>query len=734
MLARAKAVTRSSGPNFRPESAKEAATKRRKKHKTAIGVVLCSLCLFVAASPRQSVVVTVASHPAAVFSPHHALGAGVDGHRHGEVSLSPSNVREMLSAGFKPLTYRLRTELAMEAWHWNPKGSWSDPRHQQGYWTSDSKPSTPIQVSYGYRLPRRGSTVDQANNDGYSRIDDGSRQTFWKSNPYLDQHFTGEPNETHPQWVIVDLATEKPVDTIRINWGDPYATVYQVEYGIGEDAGPDAGYVREDGGRIWRRFLNGSIRNSKGGDSLLRLSDAPVETRYVRVLMFSASGTRGNAAHRDVRDRLGYAIREIYIGTTNAQGRFQDLINHAAEHDKQTVIAVSSTDPWHRRQDRDEDIEQPGFDLIFRSGLSNGMPVLVPIPLLYDTPENGRAEIAYLRTRGYPVERAEMGEEPDGQYTSPEDYGALYLEWAKQLDPGLKLGGPSFATLDSIQAERPAQPVTRFWMSRFLKYLGEHNRLDAFSFFSFEWYPFDEICEPTPPQLAGAPAMLETALSELEKGGLSRTIPRLITEYGYSAFAGQPEVDIEGALLNSELVAQFLTLGGEQTFFYGYEPGELIQEVPCTWGVLALFLREKSGRAGARLATYHAARMLTEQWAQPVDRPHELYRVSSEIPLLTAFAVHRPDGAWALLLINKDPENSRDVAIQFQDAAADRRRPWSGPAELYQFSRAQYAWQPNGEDGRPTKSEPPEHRTVEGGQVRLPPYSLSVVRGRGIMN
>jgi hypothetical protein len=693
---------------------------------------LCCLSLFVAASPRQNALVTVSAHAANVFSPYHALGAGVDGHRHGEVSLSPAIVREMLTAGLKPLTYRLRTELAMEAWHWNPNGSWSDPRHQQGYWTSDSKPSTPIQVSYGYRLPRRGSTVDQANNDGYSRIDDGSRETFWKSNPYLDQHFTGEPNERHPQWVIVDLETERPVDTIRIDWGNPYATLYEVDYGIGEDAGPDAGYVREDGGRIWRQFPKGTIHNGKGGDTLLRLSDAPIETRYVRVLMFSGAGVTRTGG--DIRDRLGYAIREIYAGTTDAQGRFQDLITHGAEHDKQTVIAVSSTDPWHRRQDRDEDIEQPGFDLIFRSGLSNGMPVLVPIPLLYDTPENARAEIEYLRSRGYPVERAEMGEEPDGQYTSPEDYGALYLEWAKQLDPRLKLGGPSFATLDSFQAERPAQPVTRFWMSRFLKYLGEHNRLDAFGFFSFEWYPFDDVCEPTAPQLARAPAMLETALSELGKGGLSRTIPRLITEYGYSAFAAQAEVDIEGALLNSELVAQFLTLGGEQAFFYGYEPGEIIQELPCTWGVLALFLRQKSGRAGARLATYHAARMLTEQWAQPVDRPHELHPASSDTPLVTAFAVHRPDGEWALLLINKDPENVRDVTMRFQDAASNRTRPWSGPAELYQFSRAQYVWRADGENGRPVRSEPPEHRRMEGSSVRLPPYSLSVVRGRGIMN
>src|SRR5262249_59131080 len=103
--------------------------------------------------------------------------------------------------------------------------------------------------------------------------------------------------------------------------------------GLGEDAGPDAGYVREDAGRIWRPFPKGTISNGKGGNSLQRLSDAPIETRYVRVLMLSASKTAGSGAHPDIRDRLGYAIREIYVGTTDSRGRFEGFIVDAAEHD-----------------------------------------------------------------------------------------------------------------------------------------------------------------------------------------------------------------------------------------------------------------------------------------------------------------------------------------------------------------------------------------------------------------
>jgi hypothetical protein len=221
----------------------------------------------------RNATVTVAyqpGHPANRFAPARALGAGVDGHGKGqtESQLSPANVRKMLSAGLKPLTYRLRTELAGEAWHWNPRGSWSDANNRQGYWTSDSEPNEPIRVSYGYRLPRRGNTLDQANDDGYSRIDDGDDQTFWKSNPYLEEHFTGENDSTNPQWVMIDLGARKKINAMRVLWSEPYAVSFSIEYGefVGE-ADLSQRLPTE-----WRAFPAGDITQATGGDALLKLS------------------------------------------------------------------------------------------------------------------------------------------------------------------------------------------------------------------------------------------------------------------------------------------------------------------------------------------------------------------------------------------------------------------------------------------------------------------------------
>ena len=192
------------------------------------------------------------SHILNVFDPAEALGAGIDGHEKGDTArlLSPANITAMLSAGLKPLTHRLRTELAGEAWHWNPRGTWSDSAHQQGYWVSDATPGEPINVSYGYRLPRRGNTLDQANNDGYSRITDGDQDTFWKSNPYLDPL---------PQWIVIDLGKRIPIDAIRIRWGTPWATRYTVQYATRDDL--DVTHLD-----IWRDFPNGVQHGSKRGE------------------------------------------------------------------------------------------------------------------------------------------------------------------------------------------------------------------------------------------------------------------------------------------------------------------------------------------------------------------------------------------------------------------------------------------------------------------------------------
>ena len=679
--------------------------------------------------------------PANRFSPARAIGAGIDGHAKGETErqLSPANVREMLSAGLKPLTYRLRTELANEAWHWNPNGRWSDAAHQEGYWTSDSKPAAPIDVCYGYRLPRRGNTIDQANDDGYSRIDDGDTQTFWKSNPYLDEHFTGEKNSLHPQWIMIDLGARRQIDDAKILWGEPFATDYAIEFGH-SSAQDDLTQRLPD---VWRAFPNGEITKGKGGDVSLRLS-RPILVRYVRVRLNESSHTAMPGSAGDIRDALGYAVREIYFGSIDRRGRFHDAMKHGQERNAQSVVYVSSTDPWHRETDRDVNTEQPGFDFIYRSGLANGLPAMIPVPVLYDTPENAAAEIRYLKARSFPFERIEMGEEPDGQFVTPEHFGALYLQFAKALhdvDPSLLLGGPSLQDIEQSPLPDRLDLGKGGWMKRFLSYLNERGRSRDFSFFSFEWYPFDNDCVAPARQLAEASEMLNDGLHELELGGLPHDIPWVIAEYGYSAFGARAEVDLDGALLNADIIGRFLTLGGDAAFLYGYEPGEVINEEKCSSGNNMLFFIGEDGRISARTATYWGARLITQEWLQPGNEIHELYRAESDVhdvhgnALITAYAVHRPDGLWSVLLINKDPKITYETNI-FVKGPTERGKNFKGSVDVFQFSRKEYALGGTPLTPYPIRSKPPEHTIIKSVgkplQVSLAPYSLTVVRGRSL--
>jgi hypothetical protein len=685
------------------------------------------------ASAETTTVTIEGAHPLATFSPAAALGAGVDGHGKGTLRdiYTRQNITAMRSAGLSRLTYRLRTELGVEAWHWNPHGRWSDPSHAQGYWTSDSASATPITITHGYHLPRRGNTIDQADNTGYSRLDDGDPATFWKSNPYLDPALDREDSLPHPQWVIADLGAVTTVNAIRIAWADPFATDYRVQYWRGDVVND----IDESPAGRWVIFAHGDMHASTGGDQRISLSDTPISTRFVRLVLTSSSHTALPGAH-DPRDSAGYAIRELWIGRGSAR-TLTDVLRHGASRQSQSITYASSTDSWHRASDIDLDLEQAGFDRVARSGLTNGQPMMIPVPVLFSTPEDGTNELRFLMHRGYAFDRVELGEEPDGQYVTPEDYASLYLRWAAALRgiaPHATLGGPSFQSPESqTMMAWPEDSAGAPWMTRFLAVLKSRNRLDDFGFLSFEWYPFDDVCAPSAPQLASAPDRLTEALQRLHDQGVPQNFPLIIAEFGYSAFAGRAEVDVEAALFDADLVGHFLSLGGTTAFLYGYEPTYLDHEPKCdAWGNNALFLATSRRDIRHPVAAYHAIHLLTHEWLEPGSSAHDLYRAWPSIgdvrdTLLSSYAVKRPDGKWSVLLVNRDDIRSRTVRLRL--SGDSHATPITGVHDEWLFSREQYRWRAAGENGHPSPDRPPKHRATRSDVIVLPPYSLAVIRG-----
>ena len=213
-----------------------------------------------------------------------------------------------------------------------------------------------------------------------------TKTLFGKVILILDPYFTGENEDAHPQWIVIDLGTAEAGEL------DPHS--------MGKCPMPDRSGLStgqettrciciSTGTMTWRVFPQGVVSNSPGGDVTTRLSSNSIPVQFVRVLMNSSSAPTTQPS-ADVRDRLGFAVREISLGQTNDAGEFEDYVRHRPDR-SQTIIYVSSTDPWHRAEDIDYKTEQPGLDFVLRSKLANRLPVLVPVGVLYDTPDNAIA-------------------------------------------------------------------------------------------------------------------------------------------------------------------------------------------------------------------------------------------------------------------------------------------------------------------------------------------------------
>ncbi|MGB8967529.1 MAG: discoidin domain-containing protein [Candidatus Sulfotelmatobacter sp.] len=669
-----------------------------------LAAILAGILAFALSAAGQTIEVDV-SHPTNHFVPKETLGAGVDRIAVDAIDkdLLQPTLEKTQASGWQPVTFRQNTELAIEAWHWNPQGTWSDPG-SKGYFTGSSTPTEMLRYSYGYALPRRGFTRnDGTDTVGFSRLTDGDLNTFWKSNPYLTQRFTGESDALHPQWVVLDLAQVQQVNSLRIAWAEPYARHYEVQYWTGEDPihAPTRG--------VWQTFAQGMVTEGKGGIETIRLNQSPVAVRFVRIWMTESSNTcraegtksNNNNNNNDPRDCVGYAIRELYLGTTTEDGEFHDILRHTADQE-QTTTYCSSVDPWHQPSDLGSTKQaQMGFDLFFTSGVTRGLPAMVPVAMLYDTPDNAAAEIAYLKARGYPISYVEMGEEADGQYMLPEDYAALYLQWATaihRVDPALKLGGPSFQGVNKDIEVWPDANGKVSWTERFLDYLKQHGRMKDLAFFSFEHYPYDP-CRIPWGMLYDEPELVGHIMQVWHEDGVPADMPMFITEGNLSSGASETFQDIFAGIWLADYIGSFLNSGGNGVYFFHYLPLQMEPGCNGSPGTFGMFTVDANYQIQQPLAQFFVAQLINLEWAQPAGGEHQVFAAKSDMEdgagheLVTAYVVKRPDGKWAVMAVNRDQQNAHRVRIAFEEAT-DKSSGFAGPVEVSTFGSAQYRWHP----------------------------------------
>lgn len=715
-------------------------------------ILLAAIVVSCAVAPAAAQTVRVNTTAAVnTIDPRTSVGAGVD--RIPVAAIDHDLTKEALApvqkSGWQPVTYRQNTDLAVEAWHWNPAGTWSEAG-DQGYFTGDANSKGFIRHSFGYDLPHRGVTRNDGTLQGYSRITDGDSNSYWKSNPYLTQRFTGEDDALHPQWIILDLSQLELVDSIKIAWASPYATKYKVQYWTGVDP------IRYPLLGVWAAFPQGVVTNGRGGAEVQRLSELPVKVRFVRIIMTESSNTCDTHGSDDPRNCVGYAIREVYIGSTSPDGEFHDLVRHTVDQE-QTLTWCSSVDPWHAATSTVNRSEaQVGFDLFFQSGVTQGIPAVIPIAMLYDTPPNAAAEVRYIENHKYPVAYIEMGEEADGQYISPEDDAALYIQYAKALravDPNLKLGGPSFEGVNDDIVTWPDDAGRTSWLGRFLFYLKQHHAMQELQFFSFEHYPY-EPCHIPWSSLYNEPTLVRHIIDVWHDDGLPAKMPMFITESNLSSSTSETYEDIFSGLWLADYIGSFLADGGNGVYYFHYLPLQLERGCNGSEGTFGMFTVNPDYSIRQPLAQFFAAQMINHEWLQ-AQGANQIFPAAADVTdgaghfLVTAYADHRPDGEWSLMLVNNDQESSHRVHVEF-DGAGGKKQTFAGPVSESVFGSAQYKWHPGNRDfdahlpaaqdkpsliysrGEAAPDGPILERQVQdaSGEIELPAASIVVLRGQ----
>ena len=382
--------------------------------------------------------------------------------------------------------------------------------------------------------------------------------------------------------------------------------------------------------------------------------------------------------------------------------------------------------------------DQTGLDLFYTSGITNHLPAMIPVAMLYSTPEDAAAQIAYVEKRDYPISYIEMGEEPDGQKMLPEDYGALYLQFASALhkvDPKLKLGGPVFEGVNEDIEVWPDSRGRVSWLGRFIDYLKDHGRLADLTFMSFEHYPFAP-CEITWSDLYREPELTEGILKIWRADGVPPNVPLVNTESNVSWGLTQPMTDIFAALWLGDSVGSFLTFGGDIYYHSPIQP-EPIRSGCRGWSTYGNFVADENLNIRTHTSQYHASRMINLEWVKHGSGPHRLFSAYTDLKdgarhvLVTAYPVQRPDGQWSIMVINKDPSNPQNVRLVFDDEAG-KHHAFSGPVTMTTFGSEQYVWRSEGPQSHPDPNLPPVSSTLQAGRdftLSLPKASINVLKG-----
>jgi hypothetical protein len=219
--------------------------------------------------------------------------------------------------------------------------------------------------------------------------------------------------------------------------------------------------------------------------------------------------------------------------------------------------------------------------------------------------------------------------------------------------------------------------------------------------------------------------------------GVPKKVPLMVTESHLAAQLTGPMSTIFSALWLSDSIGAFFEGGGAAYYHSPIQP-QGIQSSCLGSASWSNFVSNENYDINGYAALYFAAHMLNREWVQHHSGTHHMFASSSDVKdaegnaLVTSYAVHRPDGNWSILLVNRDETNAHPIRVQF-DSAQAKAHAFSGPVTVVSFGSEQYHWIEEGPNSHADPDHPPVASSVNANAqttFTLPKASVTVIRGK----
>ena len=105
--------------------------------------------------------------------------------------------------------------------------------------------------------------------------------------------------------------------------------------------------------------------------------------------------------------------------------------------------------------------------------------------------------------------------------------------------------------------------------------------------------------------------------------------------------------------------------GGGAAFYHSPIQPQPVQDTclgPASW---SNFVADRDYNISGYTSPYWSARMINLEWAQHRSGLHQMFPSSTGIEDVTSYALHRPDGNWSLLLVNRNENSPHAVRVTF---------------------------------------------------------------------